>query len=344
MGIAHRRPRVRRRSPLPGGLLLVAGLLLTACHRQGPAPSSRTLAALQQREGYVESADGIRLFYQLDGNGPEVVVFVQGGPGADLREIAPDFAELARGRTVIHYDHRGGGRSTLPSDTSLLHIDRLVEDLEAVRKHFGLERMDLVASSFGPIVAGLYAARHPERVRRMVLVASVGPRRLPYAEQYGRELFARLSEAERQRVMEIFQSLETAEDPVALCREYWRITGPLQVANREALSRQRSRSCAGTPESVRYGITKTSPRVLASLGDWDLRPELARIRAPTLVIHGEQDLFPLAGAREWAESIPGAKLLVIPGAGHAPHIEHPERVYPAIDAFLHKEAPASGAW
>jgi len=315
-------------------LLAVALLTAMACNREATGPSPATSAALQSRQGYVEAAEGIRLFYRLEGNGPQVAVFVQGGPGVDLRDVAPDFEGLTRGRTVIHYDHRGGGRSTLPEDLSLLHIDRLVEDLEAVRKHFGLERMDVVASSFGPIVAGLYAARYPERVRRLVLVASVGPRRTPYTEQYGRELFSRLGEAERTRLMQIFQSMDKAEDPIALCREYWSLTGPLQVADPEALSRQRSAVCSGTAESVRYGITRTSPRVLASLGDWDLRPELARVRAPTLVIHGEQDIFPLEGAREWAASIPGAKLLIVPGAGHAPHVERPGLVFPAVEAFL----------
>ncbi|HEX8698745.1 MAG TPA: alpha/beta hydrolase, partial [Myxococcaceae bacterium] len=301
-------------------LLLAAGLLTAvACQREAKMTSPASHAAFQAREGYIEAAEGIRLFYQLDGSGPEVAVFVQGGPGVDLRDVAPDFEGLTRGRTVIHYDHRGGGRSTLPQDTSLLHIDRLVEDLEAVRKHFGLERMNVVASSFGPIVAGLYASKYPERVHRLVLIASVGPRRTPYAMQYGRELFSRLGEAGRARFVQIFQSMDKAEDPIALCREYWSLAGPLQVANPESLSRQRSGICSGTAESVRYGITRTSPKVMASLGDWDLRPELGRVRAPTLVIHGEQDIFPLEGAREWAASIPGAKLLVVPEAGHSPH-------------------------
>ncbi len=325
-------------------MLLVAGLLLlSGCRREAQVPSPTSHAAFQAREGHVEAAEGIRLFYQLEGSGPEVAVFVQGGPGVDLREVAPDFEQLTRGRTVIHYDHRGGGRSTLPQDLSQLHVDRLVEDLEAVRKHFGLERMDVVASSFGPIVAALYAARYPERVRRLVLIASVGPRRTPYAGQYGKALFSRLSEAERGRVVQLFQAMATAEDPVALCQEYWSLTGPLHLANREDWGRQRSQPCAGPAEAVRYGITRTSPRVMASLGDWDLRPELARVRAPTLVIHGEQDLFPVEGAREWAASIPGAKLLIVPDAGHAPHVERAELVFPAIEAFLSASAPPSPA-
>ncbi|HZI16396.1 MAG TPA: alpha/beta hydrolase [Myxococcus sp.] len=316
-------------------LLLTALWTLPACRSAQPAAST---AALKTREGYLPGAGGVKLYYQLEGTGPEVLVFVQGGPGGDLREEAPDFEALTQGRTVIYYDHRGGGRSTLPEDVSLLTIDALVEDLEAVRRHFGLERMDVAAFSFGPIVAGRYAAKYPERVRRLLLVGAVGPRRTPYSEQYGKALFELASEPQRRRMVELFQTWETAEDPVALCREYWSITSPLLMTE-EGRKRKRSQSCVGTPESVRYGLTKTSPRVIASLGDWDLRQELGGVKATTLVIHGEQDLFPLEGAREWAASIPGARLLAVPGAAHAPHLEAPGVFFPAVDAFLAGQWP-----
>lgn len=316
-------------------LLATALWMLPGCRSTPPAASTE---ALKTREGYLPGAtEGVRLYYQLEGTGPEVLVFVQGGPGGDLREEAPDFEALTKGRTVIHYDHRGGGRSTLPADESLLTIDALVEDLEAVRRHFGLERMDVAAFSFGPIIAGKYAAKYPERVRRLLLVGAVGPRRAPYSEQYGKALFELASEPQRRRMVELFHAWETAEDPIALCKEYWSITSPLLMTE-EGRKRKRSQSCTGTPESVRYGLTKTSPKVVASLGNWDLRQELGRVRAPTLVIHGEQDLFPVEGAKEWAASIPGARLLAIPGAAHAPHLEAPDIFFPAVDTFL------SGQW
>jgi proline iminopeptidase len=317
--------------------LLAAALWgLPACRSAQPATHTE---ALKTREGSLPGAgSGVRLYYQLAGPGPEVLVFVQGGPGVDLREEAPDFEALTKGRTVIYYDHRGGGRSTLPEDESLLTIDALVEDLEAVRRHFGLERMDVAAFSFGPIVAGRYAAKYPERVRRLLLVGAVGPRRTPYSEQYGKALFERASEPQRRRMVELFQSWGTAEDPIALCREYWSITAPLLMTP-EGRARKRSQHCVGTSESVRYGLTKTSPKVIASLGDWDLRQELGRVRATTLVIHGEQDLFPLEGAKEWAASIPGARLLAVPGAAHAPHLEAPDVFFPAVDTFLEGQWP-----
>lgn len=317
--------------------LLAASLLTVALALCGCRSTPSTQDALKTRSGHLPGADGMRLYYQLEGTGPEVLVFVQGGPGGDLREEAPDFEALTKGRTVIYYDHRGGGRSTLPEDVSLLTIDALVEDLEAVRRHFGLERMDVAAFSFGPIVAGRYAAKYPERVRRLLLVGAVGPRRMPYAEQYGKALFSRASEPQQKRMVELFQSWETAEDPIGLCREYWSITAPL-LMTAEGRARKRSAHCVGTPESVRYGLTKTSPRVIASLGEWDLRKELGGVKATTLVIHGEQDLFPLEGAREWAASIPGARLLAVPGAGHAPHLEAPDVFFPAVDTFL------AGGW
>ena len=80
------------------------------------------------------------------------------------------------------------------------------------------------------------------------------------------------------------------------------------------------------------------PRLLGQLGKYDWRTDLPRIRARTLVVHGEQDNPPLGGSREWVAGIPAARLLVIPGVGHWPHYEKPAETLRALRVFL------GGAW
>ncbi|HVR42359.1 MAG TPA: alpha/beta fold hydrolase [Thermoanaerobaculia bacterium] len=101
-------------------------------------------------EGFLEGAGGARIFYRVVGTGAETAVAVHGGPGAGMNAFFSDLLPLAAGYRVIFYDQRGGGRSDLPADTALLDARHHVEDLEAVRRHFGLERMSVVAHSFGP--------------------------------------------------------------------------------------------------------------------------------------------------------------------------------------------------
>lgn len=70
-------------------------------------------------EGYLAGADDTRLFYRVMGTGPDTVVVVHGGPGAGMNAVLPDLGPLARKRTVVYFDQRGGDRSELPVDTFL---------------------------------------------------------------------------------------------------------------------------------------------------------------------------------------------------------------------------------
>jgi pimeloyl-ACP methyl ester carboxylesterase len=79
--------------------------------------------------------------------------------------------------------------------------------------------------------------------------------------------------------------------------------------------------------------------VLASLGDYDWRPGLKDVKAPTLVIHGEVDPIPVVSAVEWASALPNALLLVLPNVGHFPYLEAPDAFFGAVEQFLRDEWP-----
>ncbi|MEO7363824.1 MAG: alpha/beta fold hydrolase, partial [Gemmatimonadaceae bacterium] len=95
----------------------------------------------------------------------------------DLESIAGDFAPLGLKHVVIFYDQRGAGRSTLPSDTTTLNATQQIVDLEAVRVHFGINKLTLIAHSYGPLLAATYAIAHPDHMRRLILFGPVPPRR-----------------------------------------------------------------------------------------------------------------------------------------------------------------------
>ena len=81
------------------------------------------------------------------------------------------------------------------------------------------------------------------------------------------------------------------------------------------------------------------PHTEASLGAWDFRPGLARVAAPTLIVHGELDAIPMDLVEEWTAALPGAKLVKVPGASHFPYVERPEIVWPEIERFLQATPP-----
>ncbi|MFG3660548.1 alpha/beta fold hydrolase [Streptomyces sp. NPDC047706] len=114
--------------------------------------------------------DGTRLTCHLRGDGAPLVVL----PGGPMRRSAylGDLGGLAAHRLLVLLDLRGTGDSEVPADPATYRCDRLVDDVEALRLHLGLERMDLLAHSAGGSLAMLYAARHPGRVARLALITA----------------------------------------------------------------------------------------------------------------------------------------------------------------------------
>lgn len=144
-------------------------LLTIGCTAGDEQPSASTT----QHEGYVTGAgesagqEEIRLYHRTLGSGRDTLLIVHGGPGAGMYTILPDTRGLADHFVLIYYDQRRGGRSSLPADTMLLAARHFSEDLEAVRAHFGLEKMNVLAHSFGAVLLADYAERLPERLRRI---------------------------------------------------------------------------------------------------------------------------------------------------------------------------------
>jgi proline iminopeptidase len=303
-------------------------LLLAAAN----APAKVPVAS----EHFVDAGDGVRIAYNETGKGSPLIV-VHGGPGMDHLTMKADLAPLERRHRVIYYDQRGGGRSTLPDDPALLTIDHHVDDLEALRRTLGLDKVTLVAHSFGPAIAALYAIRYPQHVERMVLISPIPPRKGKFFEEFGANLASRVSPEELKKAGELQRSLATAEDAKKVCHEYWAIMTKPRLAKSVPVSVVKSDMCGGPPEALRNG-GKTNRATFGSLGDWNWTADLGRVQAPTLIIHGEEDAIPMTMVEEWATALPHARILRLPHTAHFPYAERPETVFPAIETFLR------GAW
>lgn len=291
-----------------------------------------------QHQGFVVTPDSARLFYRIVGTGSDTIIAIHGGPGVDLESIAGDFAPLSGKHVVIFYDQRGAGRSTLPTDTTRLSATQQVADLDAVRRHFGLARVTLVAHSYGPLLAATYAIAHPDAVRRMVFFGPVPPRRGNFWTRFGQSMATKLDSSARRRMAAASQMLaDTTQDVRAACRAYWaEAMRPRLSEPDRTLSLIRSDLCASALTGIRYGLQTTNRIVMGSYGDWDIRAGLKSVRAPTLVVHGEDESIPMDLVEEWVSALPNARLLRVPRAAHFTYAERPEIVWPAVERFLAK--------
>jgi proline iminopeptidase len=304
----------------------------------GCSPAGTVAPGPAATEGWFAGADSTRLFYRTIGKGLDTVVVVHGFQGNNQNYLAPDLLSLARGRTLLFYDQRGGGRSSPVTDPAQLGIEAHVRDLEALWQHFGFQRMALLGHSGGAAIATRYAVEYPGHTARLVLVAPPAPVREPFAEQITRAFFPRIDSATWARVNALQVSLRTAPDPVRVCREISATVLPRAFfADSANAARMRGDFCASPPAALRTQADRTAAFQQSLPADW--RSSLHTIRVPVLVVHGAHDALPVAAARAWTEALPDARLLLLSDADHLPWVEQPERFTAAVGEFFNGEWP-----
>lgn len=319
---------------------LPLALTFLCAHCAGASASLRLdgEATSKPNDGYVDAGGGVRLFYRVVGSGRDTVVVLHGGPGFTMDYLASDLEPLAARHVLLFYDQRGTGKSTLVSDSTALDAQRFAEDLEAVRKHFDLERLTLLGHSWGAGVAAVYASRFPARIGRLLIVDAIPVTRGYYSRIF-EILDARRDSGTRSRIERLRAARLERPGDAAACRAYYSVWFVAAFADSAALRRSRGDFCAGAPEALVNKVKNVDRFTVCSLGDWDWRQPLKAVTAPALVIHGAQEFIPLESAREWTASLPNGRLLLLDGASHFPYLEVPEQFFAAVSAFLEGHWP-----
>jgi len=298
-------------------------LLLACAGREAPP------AAPPASEGRVAMDDGVEIYYRIQGRGePTLVVPV----AAFLSE--PLF-RLTEGRRVVFFDARHRGRSGSGSLDSV-SLDRQIRDLEGLRQALELDSMDLLGWSGPAMEMGAYTIRHPDRVRRLIQVSPVPPAASLMRELGGDTRSGRRDQAAIDSLTNRWERGELGE--AEFCRAYQRLSLPSSFADPTLVSRVPD-VCAYANEWP-VNLWPYFDALLGSFADYDLRPGLAELRLPRLVIHGREDGIPLAGGRAWVEGYPNASFVELSPAGHFPFIERPAEFFRAVEEFL--TAPRDG--
>ncbi|WP_406858921.1 alpha/beta hydrolase [Streptomyces sp. HUAS MG47] len=270
--------------------------------------------------------DGARLAYRETGDGPPLVC-VPGGP-QDSRYLS-DLGGLAAHRRLILLDLRGTGGSPAPDDPAAYRCDRLVDDVEALRAHLGLERLDLLGHSAGANIAAQYAARHPERLARLALIT-------PSTRALGvdvtaddRRATARLRRGEPW-FDEAFAALEAIVAGTA-GGDLFHAIAPFFYGRWDETARAHH---AAEDEQT----NKDAAQGFGADGAFDpaaTRSALADLDAPVLVLAGEYDLnSPPRAVTELAALFPKSELVVQPRAGHFPWLDDADRFVTTTATFL----------
>jgi proline iminopeptidase len=281
--------------------------------------------------------NGASLYARTIGHGPPVVV-IHGGPDFDISYLLPEMDRLRDGHRFIYYDQRGRGRSAehvRPEDVTLASD---VADVDAVRQHFGLESPVLLGHSWGAVLAAEYALRHPTHVGGLILLnpapLSSSDRailRTSYVQQLGADM-------DRQREIMGGPAYQRG-DPDAVIARY-RIHFEHALARPSDYDILMARMDSAFQRQGAAGIVRARAvedqlmRDTWERPDYDLVPQLRRLRVPTIVIASDHDFIPGSIAEHIAHAIPGARLVVLEDCGHFSYLECAPQVYRAFDGFF----------
>lgn len=245
--------------------------------------------------------DGVRIYAEEVGAGGGTPVLFSHGFCATGRMFASTVAALAPTRRCLTWDLRGHGRSDHPDDDARYSVGESVDDMLAILDAAAIEQAVLLGHSLGGYLSLELQRLHPERVAALILVGT-GP---GYRRDDARATWN-----------------EMCEDFAVAFEERGFDGLPFRS---EEVQRDAHRSVDGLTRAARHILTQRDARVLE---------HLPAIDVPTLVVVGEKDRQFLAGSSYMASKIPGARHVVVDGAGHAPMITHPEPFVAEVSAFL----------
>lgn len=303
-------------------VLLVSVLLVPAL----VAISTAHAAPLADGAGSFTTDDGVTLHYDIAGKGAPAV-FVHGGPGsgsAGFKVVAGDLFE--RDFRMVYLDQRGSGHSASAANGDY-SLERQVADLEALRRHLKIERWTVVAYSFGGLIAQSYAVKYPQRVSAMIMGNVLLDLGSSMQSSYTHGL-ALIPEAAR----------PAFDDSVPLPQRYFTVLGMLQKMGLSWQLQYASEASKRAAEAGVAGRDLGKNRDMAAKifsghpGSYldDQIPSTARIKAPVLVIVGEDDHAVGPQAERFA--YPKMTRITLPGR-HNPFIDAPDAYRDAVHAF-----------
>lgn len=284
---------------------------------------------VQPREAVLRARD-VPLRYRLYGeDGFPALLLLSGGPGLASTYLEGVARSLAPHRLVVLLDQRGTQFSPVPedSDEAQFALAELVADLEALRVHLGFEEWAVLGHSWGGMLGMAYAAAHPERVERLLLVASGGAT-LEFAATFGANIDRRLSDEDR-RAAEAWESPErVAQDPLLAGTEALRAILPGYLYRREHAGQ------IGAAMERGFAQMDTNVRTLGLLQreGYDLRGGLRSFGKPVLILQGDHD--PVATFDDLAALFPHARQAFLAECGHFPWLEQPEAFMTAVTEML----------
>jgi proline iminopeptidase len=297
-------------------------------------PADRRGDQPRVRDGYVP-VPGAQLYFREVGNGLPLVI-LHGGPDFNHNYLLPELDRLSSAFRLIYYDQRGRGKSSRGVAPETVDISSEVDDLDRLRRYFGLGTIALLGHSWGGLLAMEYAALHADHVTHLILLNTAPASHADLRRN--REQREAVEAVTLAKMRSIADTREYAAGDIEKDAEYYRAHFSNAFARSEQLEdvvgRLRSHFAPEDIVKARAIEARLYAQTWLSF-DYALVDRLRNVKVPTLIVHGDRDLIPLACATNVAEAVSGSRLVVLDDCGHFAYIERPTEVLSAIVDFVY---------
>ena len=283
------------------------------------------------KEGFID-VEGGKIWYRIDGEGDKTpLLLLHGGPGSSSYYLEP-LKELSKDRPVIFIDQLGCGRSTRITDTTLMTIEKNVEQLEQVRKALKLERFYLYGHSWGTMLGMDYYLKYPKGIQALIFASPLFSTQV--WTQDADTLIAALPEATQKAIRESDEQKNyTSESYKQAMKVYYK--AHLRRGN-DTKSRKDTLDRYFGEKVYTYMWGPSEFKATGNLLHYDRLKELRTIKIPTLLTAGEYDEARPSSVRYYTSLIPGAQFQVISNAAHVTMGDNPKENNRVLSEFLFK--------
>lgn len=279
------------------------------------------------KDSGTKSINGTELYYQTVGQG-EPIFIIHGGPGLNHQYLLNGLMPLAKDHKLIFYDQRGCGQSYKDLDSTDISLDLFIEDIESLRKEFKIEKLNLLAHSWGGLLGMKYAIKYPGSLNKLILSGSVGAS--TEIDGKASQLMAeRFTEEDNAVRMQIFQSEAFKNREISAIESLMMLGFKQQFYNIDlvdSLKLSLNSDYMKTNELLQF-LSK-------DLSHYNFYSDLEEVKTPTLLLYGSYDPLTNFSGKALNESLSESTMRVINESGHFPFIEQPEEFKKLVNDFL----------
>ena len=288
---------------------------------------------MQPDQQFNVSVDGHNLVVYSFGEGDEVLLCLNGGPGLPCDYLRDAHAWLKdKGIRVVAFDQLGTGASDRPDDDSLWNITRYVAEVERVRQALDLGRVHMLGHSWGGWLAIEYAIYHPQSLKSLILENTVGD--IPHLITELARLRGALG-SETVAMMQRHEALGTLDHP--------QYQAAITLLNYRHVCRLDEWPAPVTRSLGDWNMgpymTMQGPNEFlytGNLKDWNRIEQMAGFEMPVLITTGQHDELTPACAMRMKMALKDVQLNVFPNSSHMPFYEEPQAYFPVLLDFLHR--------